>query len=67
MAGRLLGHVVLQAFLDDPDVIDSHETKLSDVVPPDGRRFRFRYEYDFGDDWLHSVLVENPATLYDFA
>jgi len=50
--------LICEGFLDDPEVIDSHETKLSDVVPRDGRRFRFQYEYDFGDGWEHDVLFE---------
>ena len=37
---------------------DSTITLLSSVLPEDGRRFRFRYEYDFGDSWEHEVLFE---------
>ena len=33
-------------------------TKLSDVLPRSGQRFRFEYEYDFGDCWRHEVLFE---------
>ena len=43
---------------DDFDFIDYTVTKLSDVVPEDGERFRFLYEYDFGDAWEHEVLFE---------
>jgi len=42
----------------DFDCVDSTVTKISDVVPTDGRRFRLLYEYDFGDGWLHEVLFE---------
>lgn len=43
--------------------LDSTMTKLSDVVPVDGKRFRFRYEYDFGDGWIHEILFEgNPPS-----
>lgn len=37
---------------------DSTTTKLSDVLPRDGKRFRFEYEYDFGDSWQHEILFE---------
>jgi hypothetical protein len=30
--------------------------KLNQVAPREG--FRFPYEYDFGDSWMHTVLVE---------
>lgn len=42
----------------DCEVRDATRVRLSDIVPPDGRRFRFGYTYDFGDDWQHSVLFE---------
>lgn len=37
---------------------DSITTSLSDILPEGGGRFRFEYEYDFGDGWLHEVLFE---------
>ena len=37
---------------------DSTSTKLSDILPKTGKRFRFEYEYDFGDCWRHEVLFE---------
>jgi Plasmid pRiA4b ORF-3-like protein len=37
---------------------DSTATKLSDILPKTGKRFRFGYEYDFGDSWRHQVLFE---------
>jgi hypothetical protein len=43
---------------DDFDGIDSTVTKISEIVPPDGSRLRFLYEYDFGDGWEHEVLFE---------
>lgn len=30
--------------------------KLSKVIP--GEKFKFVYEYDFGDSWYHEILVE---------
>jgi hypothetical protein len=38
--------------------MDSTVTRISRIVPRDGKRFRFRYEYDFGDCWEHEVLFE---------
>lgn len=43
---------------EDFECIDSTVTKISEIVPKDGKRFRFFYEYDFGDDWQHEVLFE---------
>jgi hypothetical protein len=43
---------------EDFEFIDSTVTKISDVVPKDGNRFHFLYEYDFGDGWEHEVLFE---------
>jgi hypothetical protein len=31
---------------------------LSEVLPSKNRRPRFQYEYDFGDNWIHQVIVE---------
>jgi hypothetical protein len=43
------------------DMRDSRKTRLSQIVPKDGKRCRFIYEYDFGDGWRHEVLFEgNP-------
>ncbi|MGC9333737.1 MAG: plasmid pRiA4b ORF-3 family protein [Anaerolineae bacterium] len=35
---------------------DEQEVMLRQVAPREGSKFR--YEYDFGDSWLHQVLVE---------
>ncbi len=40
------------------DVEDAFDTKLSEVLPPGNRRPRFDYEYDFGDEWFHQLIVE---------
>jgi hypothetical protein len=36
--------------------IDEKRVKLKEVIPGEG--FRFKYEYDFGDSWEHTLLVE---------
>ena len=38
------------------DMHDEQDVTLRQIVPGEG--FKFRYEYDFGDSWLHQVLVE---------
>ena len=37
---------------------DSTTTKLSAILPKSGKRFRFEYRYDYGDDWRHEVRFE---------
>ncbi len=37
---------------------DSTTTRLSDILPQDGKQASFEYEYDFGDGWAHEVLFE---------
>jgi len=36
--------------------IDEKRVKLNEVIP--GEKSRFSYEYDFGDGWEHTLLVE---------
>lgn len=43
---------------EDSDYIDSTKTLLSAILPKTGKRFAFKYEYDFGDGWQHEVLFE---------
>jgi hypothetical protein len=40
----------------DPELLDENRAALKDVLPAAGKSFR--YEYDFGDDWIHDVKVE---------
>ena len=44
------------AFGETFDVTDETRVKLSDIVT--GEKFKFTYEYDFGDGWEHELLVE---------
>jgi hypothetical protein len=37
---------------------DSTTTNLSEIIPENAKKFRFIYEYDFGDSWYHEVLFE---------
>jgi len=50
--------LLCEGFEDDPEIVDSLETRLNSVVPEDGKRFRFEYEYDFGDCWTHEIQFE---------
>lgn len=38
------------------DIENETRAKLERVIP--GAPFKFRYTYDFGDDWEHDILVE---------
>jgi len=56
--------IVGGAYIGEPhpdydDYLDMHDERdvtLRQIVS--GEKFKFRYEYDFGDSWLHQVLVE---------
>ncbi len=41
----------------DTEIKDEEEITISQIAKT-GRKVRFSYEYDFGDDWQHEVLVE---------
>lgn len=43
---------------DDFDFVDSTKTRISQITPNAGKRFKFTYEYDFGDCWEHEILFE---------
>ena len=49
---------LLDCAFGDFDLIDSRETRITDIIPRNGRRFTFLYEYDFGDRWVHEVRYE---------
>jgi Plasmid pRiA4b ORF-3-like protein len=42
----------------DEEIEDACNTTLSEVLPAGNRRPRFSYEYDFGDEWIHQLIVE---------
>lgn len=43
---------------DDFEYVNSTVTMISQIVPKSGKRFAFKYEYDFGDCWEHEILFE---------
>lgn len=44
------------SFLEDTDVEDERKVRLAEIAPRP--KDRFRYLYDFGDSWEHTILVE---------
>ncbi len=49
---------LIDTSLDDFEWLDSTTVFLSDVLPATGKRFTFKYLYDFGDNWEHDILFE---------
>jgi hypothetical protein len=59
---QLYGDPLLMAEnFEELEYEDSTTTRLSDILPKTARRFRFVYEYDFGDSWQHEVLFEQKV------
>lgn len=50
--------LLYEGWEDEEPPVNSLRTKISTIVPADGKRFRFDYEYDFGDGWEHDVFFE---------
>lgn len=54
--------VIANRYYGDPavdlsyEVWNENDARIHQVVPGEG--FKFSYEYDFGDGWLHNILVE---------
>jgi len=55
---RYADRMLLEETFEEMGCLDSTTTMLSDVLPKNGKRFRFRYEYDFGDSWYHDIIFE---------
>jgi hypothetical protein len=43
-------------------VFDSSAILLSSLLPASGKRAKFSYTYDFGDNWEHEILFEGCLT-----
>lgn len=39
-------------------IFDSSAVMLSSLLPASGKRAKFSYTYDFGDNWKHEILFE---------
>ena len=50
--------LLYEGWQDETPPVDSRRLKVSKIVPHDGKRLSFQYEYDFGDGWEHEVLFE---------
>ena len=54
---------------DMEEILDEEDHRLAGLRPAE--KFKFRYEYDFGDSWVHTILVEKilegkPGQPYPF-
>lgn len=52
----VLGSSPMGDFLGDEDELDDNEVTLAQMAPKKPRKFF--YEYDFGDSWIHEIVVE---------
>ncbi len=50
--------LLYEGWQDETPPVNSLRTKVSKIVPEDGKQFRFDYEYDFGDGWEHEIRFE---------
>ena len=50
--------MLCEGWEDEEPPVNSLRTKVSTIIPEDGKRFQFDYEYDFGDGWEHEILFE---------
>ncbi len=50
--------LLCECWKDEIQPVDSQDTKISTIVPENGKRLWFEYEYDFGDGWKHVILFE---------
>jgi len=54
--------MLMEEDMEEFGYIDSIRIKISKIFPKDGKKFTFKYEYDFGDCWEHEVLFEGCHT-----
>ena len=50
--------LLCEGWEDEEPPVNSRRLKISKIVPADGKRFSFDYEYDFGDGWEHEIVFE---------
>lgn len=50
--------LLYEGWQDETPPVTSLITRVSEIIPREGKRYRFRYEYDFGDGWEHEILFE---------
>jgi hypothetical protein len=61
--GERFGAAMADEFDFGEDRKGESKVRLSDFLPKSGKRFRFQYVYDFGDDWRHEVLFEGYPSI----
>ncbi|MAD80584.1 MAG: hypothetical protein CMJ50_07045 [Planctomycetaceae bacterium] len=61
--GEMYGTPMEDGFGFGDETKDESGIRLSECLPKNGKRFRFRYIYDFGDDWQHEILFEGYPPL----
>ena len=61
--GESYGAVMADDFGFGEERKDESKVRLSDFLPKSGKRFRFQYVYDFGDDWRHEILFEGYPSI----
>ena len=49
---------LLEDDVDGFEFVDSTRMMFSEILPKEGKRLAFNYEYDFGDGWDHEILFE---------
>ena len=49
---------LLEDGFEEFECLDSTTIMVTELMSKTGKRFAFKYEYDFGDDWEHEVLFE---------
>lgn len=54
--GESYSVISIEADMLGDDFKDEKRFRLNRVIP--GEKFKFTYEYDFGDGWGHTILVE---------
>jgi hypothetical protein len=54
--GECYSVISIEADMLGDDFKDEKKFRLKKVIP--GEKFKFTYEYDFGDGWGHTILVE---------
>ena len=50
--------LLMEGCEDETPPVNSLQTKISKIIPKNGKPFQFDYEYDFGDGWEHEILFE---------
>jgi hypothetical protein len=50
--------LLYEGWQDETPPVNSLITRVSEIIPREGKPYRFRYEYDFGDGWEHEILFE---------